>query len=56
MSEVPLHGQESDWAFLLLCVAAYIGVFIGFMSFERTNKIIYINFKCDLLEPINVVC
>ena len=31
MSEVPLHGQESDWAFLLLCVAAYIGVFIGFM-------------------------
>lgn len=31
MSEFPTHGQENDWAYLLLCVAAYIGVFIGLM-------------------------
>ena len=31
MSQVPLPNQESDWAYLLLCVATYIGVFIGLM-------------------------
>ena len=31
MSEFRVHGQENDWAYLLLCVAAYIGVFIGLM-------------------------
>ena len=29
MSHIPLPNQESDWAYLLLCVATYIGVFIG---------------------------
>ena len=31
MSHIPLPNQESDWAYLLLCVATYIGVFIGLM-------------------------
>ena len=31
MSQMPLPKQESDWAYLLLCVTTYIGVFIGLM-------------------------
>ncbi|GEM_PF-5463008 len=29
MSQIPLPNQESDWTYLLLCVATYISVFIG---------------------------
>ena len=31
MSQIPLQKQENDWAYLLLCVTTYIGVFIAIM-------------------------
>jgi hypothetical protein len=31
MSEFSTHERQTDWAYILLCVSAYIGVFIGLM-------------------------